>query len=135
MIRHARRLALALVVVATPATAQLGASTPERDWQTITTPHFRVHHPAELGAWARDVAGRMEGIRTAVGAMVGYTPPQVIEIIVEDPLNQTNGSALPLQRGPSIRLWPVPPEPGQLGHYTGWGELVAVHEYAHLAHL
>ncbi|MEK0431124.1 MAG: hypothetical protein RL139_928, partial [Gemmatimonadota bacterium] len=40
-----------------------------------------------------------------------------------------------LQRGPSIRLWPVPPEPGQLGHYTGWGELVAVHEYAHLAHL
>jgi len=77
----------------------------------------------------------MEGIRTAVGEMVGYTPPQVIEIIVEDPVNQTNGSALPLQRGPTIRLWPVPPAPGQLGHYRGWGELVAVHEYAHLAHL
>lgn len=128
------RLAMGLLFAATPASAQF-ATTPHAAWRTITTPHFRIHHPVELEAWARDVAGRMEGIRTAVGTMVAYTPPQVIEIIVEDPVNQTNGSALPLQRGPSIRLWPVPPEPGQLGHYTGWGELVAVHEYAHLAHL
>ncbi len=134
MPRLLRRLTLALTLAATPAVAQF-ASTPEAEWQTITTPHFRVHHPKDLGDWARDVAGRMEGIRTAVGEMVGYTPPQVIEIIVEDPVNQTNGSALPLQRGPTIRLWPVPPAPGQLGHYRGWGELVAVHEYAHLAHL
>ncbi len=131
LLRHALAL---LPFVATTATAQF-FTTPHSEWETITTPNFRIHHPKELGAWARDVAGRMEGIRTAVGQMVGYTPPQVIEIIVEDPVNQTNGSALPLQRGPSIRLWPVPPEPGQLGHYTGWGELVAVHEYAHLAHL
>ena len=126
--------ALGLLFAAAPARAQF-STTPHAAWETIKTPNFRIHHPKELGAWARDVAGRMEGIRTAVGAMVGYTPPQVIEIIVEDPVNQTNGSALPLLRGPSIRLWPVPPEPGQLGHYTGWGELVAVHEYAHLAHL
>ena len=131
ILRHALAL---LPLVATAASAQF-FTTPHSEWETIKTPNFRIHHPKELGAWARDVAGRMEGIRTAVGAMVGYTPPQVIEIIIEDPVNQTNGSALPLQRGPSIRLWPVPPEPGQLGHYTGWGELVAVHEYAHLAHL
>ncbi len=129
-----QRLSFGLLLAAAPVGAQF-ATTPHAEWQTITTPHFRIYHPAELGAWARDVAGRMEGIRTAVGAMVGYTPPQVIEIIVEDPVNQTNGSAIPLQRGPSIRLWPIPPEPGQLGHYTGWGELVAIHEYAHLAHL
>lgn len=134
-LRSLRAAMCLIVAVARPAAAQLGASTPEREWQTITTPHFLVHHPAELGEWARDVAGRMEGIRTAVGAMVGYTPPQRIEIIVEDPVNQTNGSAIPLQRAPSIRLWPVPPEPGQLGHYTGWGELVGIHEFAHLAHL
>lgn len=124
----------ATLLVAAPAGAQF-ASTPEAEWMTITTPHFRIHHPKALGDWARDVAGRMEGIRTAVGEMVGYTPPQVIEIIVEDPVNQTNGSAIPLQRGPTIRLWPIPPAPGQLGHYREWGELVAVHEYAHLAHL
>ena len=128
------RLVAGLCLITAPASAQF-ASTPEAEWMTITTPHFRIYHPKELGDWARDVAGRMEGIRTAVGEMVGYTPPQVIEIIVEDPVNQTNGSALPLQRGPTIRLWPIPPAPGQLGHYREWGELVAVHEYAHLAHL
>jgi len=133
-VRRLLALVAGLCFVTEPAAAQF-AVTPEAEWMTITTPHFRIHHPKELGDWARDVAGRMEGIRTAVGEMVGYTPPQVIEIIVEDPVNQTNGSALPLQRGPTIRLWPVPPAPGQLGHYRGWGELVAVHEYAHLAHL
>lgn len=108
---------------------------PHRDWRTITTPHFRVHHPPGMTAWAEDVAGRMEGIRTAVGAMVGYTPPQTVDIIVVDPQNVSNGSALPVLRGPSIRLWPTPPEPGVIGNSPDWAELVAIHEYAHLAHL
>jgi len=128
--------AFLLVLCAVPGllVAQ-GVTVPHRAWRTITTPHFRVHHPPEMTAWAEDVAGRMEGIRTAVGAMVGYTPPQVVDIIVVDPENASNGSALPLLRGPSIRLWPTPPDPGVIGNSPDWAELVAIHEYAHLAHL
>ena len=133
------RLLLVLLVCgfvsgARPAAAQ--NEVPSLRWRTITTENFRIHYEPQLEAWARDVAAQMESVRLAVAARVGYTPPQVIDLIVEDPLNTPNGSAWPSLRTPAMRFWATPPAPSSvLGSARSWGEILAVHEYAHLAHL
>jgi hypothetical protein len=133
-----RRIALAFAFIALSAvtvSAQAG-EVPSLRWQTIRTEHFRIHYEPELAEWAQNLAGQMESVRTAVAARVGYTPPRVIDIIVEDPLNVPNGSAWPLLTYPAMRFWATPPAPTSgLANIRGWGEVLAVHEYAHLAHL
>jgi hypothetical protein len=86
--------------------------------------------------WTRLVARRMETVADAVNAVVGNKPASRITVIVEDPSNVANGFALPFMEGPVVFLWPTPPSPSPtLGTHRGWGEALAVHEYAHIAHL
>lgn len=116
--------------------APLSAQAPSEPWRTLELPHFRVHYPAASEAWARRVASRLEAIRTRLEEEVGYGPPQVVEVVVADPLSLPNGSAWPFLGRPRMVLWTSPPEPSSvLGRYRDWGELVAVHEEAHLVHL
>lgn len=137
--RTAARWALAvacfgvlLAALAVPA----GAQAPHADWRTLDLPHFRVHYPAPADAWARRVAGRLEAARALLVAEIGYAPEQTIEVVVADPVAQPNGQALPFLAAPRMVLWVSAPEPSSLlGVYRDWGELVAVHEDAHLVHL
>jgi hypothetical protein len=125
---------LSLAIGVRPLSAQ--SEVPSLRWRTITTENFRIHYEPELRAWAEDVAVHIESVRTAVAARIGYTPPQVIDLIVEDPFNLPNGSAWPTLTTPAMRFWATPPAPTSvLGNSRGWGEVLAVHEYAHLAHL
>jgi hypothetical protein len=123
---------LAAVLMAPAARAQ----GPSADWRTLATPHFRVHYPAPTEAWARRAATRLESIRERVVAEVGYEPPEVVDVLVSDPVADPNGEALPFLGWPRMVLWTSPPDPeSEIGHYTDWSELVAVHEEAHLVHL
>ncbi len=140
VVRTLRRVALTLGVAtlaAQGASAQFVLSAdPAQTWRTFSTGHFRVHYRVEQSAWARHVAERLEGIRTAVGREVGYLPPIVTDVVIDDPINTPNGSALPFMDGPVMFFWPTPPDPSSgLGHSTTWGELLSVHEFAHIAHL
>lgn len=131
---RSRALLIALLLV--PAALAAQVDVPSLRWRSITTEHFRIHFEPGLEDWARNLAARMESVREAVAARVGYTPPQVIDIIVEDPLNVANGSAWPSLFTPAMRFWATPPQPSStLSGIRGWGEVLAVHEYAHLAHL
>lgn len=126
-------LALALTPVHTAAQSP---DVPHRPWRTITTENFRIHYLPETEAWAREIAAQMESVRDAVATRIGYAPPQVIDLIVEDPFNQPNGNAWPTLYTPAMRFWATPPQPSSaIGSARGWGEILAVHEYAHLAHL
>ncbi len=109
---------------------------PELDWRSLTTEHFEFHYPEEMSTWVTDVAGRMEAMHAAVTRLVAYEPERRVTVLVEDPSNVSNGFALPFRDGPTIFLWPTPPDPSSgLAHYRDWGEMLAVHEYAHIAHL
>lgn len=129
-----RRLLLLALLVAAPLRAQV--EVPSLRWKSIETEHFRIHYEPELEAWARQVAAQMENVRTAVAARVGYSYPRKIDLLVEDPLNLPNGSAWPSLTYPAMRFWATPPAPTSVvGNSRGWGEILAIHEYAHLAHL
>src|SRR4051794_23727415 len=70
------------------------AQGPSADWRTLATPHFRVHYPASSEAWARGAGARLESIRQRVVAEVGYDPPEVVDVIVSDPVADANGDGI-----------------------------------------
>ena len=127
--------AVLLAAVGRPIRAQR-YTRPDQAWTTFETPHFRVHAPRELAPWAHDVASRMESIRAAELRTVGRVPTTVTDVLVDDPVNSANGSAYPYLDAPAVFLWPVPPDPRTyIGNARSWGELLVVHEFAHIAHL
>src|SRR5688572_19368035 len=132
--RHMGRLLAVCAAIAVTVSAQ--AQGPSADWQTLTTPHFRIHYPKEYAAWTERAASRLESIRAAVTREVGFNPPTVIDVIVSNPIAQPNGSAWPLLDTPRIIFFTEPPGPRDtIGAYTSWIDLLAVHEVAHVIHM
>ncbi|HEX6202627.1 MAG TPA: hypothetical protein VF100_06460, partial [Thermoanaerobaculia bacterium] len=132
--------ALALgVLLPSPAPAQdleRLVEGPRADWRVIETAHFRVHYPQPAAAWAERAAARLEAVRERVAEEIGYAPEPVVDVVVSDPVAQPNGFALPFLGRPRMVLWTRPPAPDSvIGHYRDWGELLVVHEDAHLVHL
>jgi hypothetical protein len=132
-------LTLTLILAARPAAAQeleRLVEGPKAPWRVVETEHFRVHYPQPAAAWAERAAARLEAVRERVVEEVGYAPEQVIDVVVSDPVAQPNGFALPFLGRPRMVLWTRPPSPESvIGHYREWGELLVVHETAHLVHL
>ncbi|HYG61960.1 MAG TPA: hypothetical protein VEL74_05230, partial [Thermoanaerobaculia bacterium] len=121
-----------------PARAQgpLLTQGPAGDWRTVTTEHYRLHYPAPSEAWARYAAVRLESIHERVVQEVGYDPPEVVDVLVSDPVANANGMAYPFLGWPRMVLWTSPPGPeSTIGHYLDWPELLIVHEATHLVHL
>jgi hypothetical protein len=129
----ARRLLILLFVFAAPLAR---AQSPAEPWRTITTPHFRVHYPLRLEAWSLRAASRLESVRDAVVNVVGYSPKQITDVVVMNPIADPNGITLPLLDAPRIVLFAEPPQPEiEIGEYNDWIDLLTVHETAHLVHL
>jgi hypothetical protein len=128
-----------LAVLPTPAAGQdleRLVEGPKAPWRVIETEHFRVHYPEPAAAWAERAAARLEAVRERVAEEIGHAPEQVVDVVVSDPMAQPNGFALPFLGRPRMVLWTRPPAPGSvIGHYRDWGELLVVHEDAHLVHL
>jgi Tol biopolymer transport system component len=126
------RLALLSLLVASTISAQA----PHEPWRTITTPHFRVHYPAQYEAWATRAAARLESVRTAIVSEVGFAPETVTDVLIENPIAEPNGLTISLLDTPRIVLYSEPPDPeDQIGEYSDWIDLLTVHETAHLVHL
>ena len=105
-------------------------------WRTIETPHFSVHYPTELEPWARSVASKLEGVDSAVRRVVGYAPRSRVNVVIDDPYRISNGSAWPFLHAPALIFWATPPDPrDDIGTYVSWTDMLASHEFTHLAHL
>jgi len=135
---HSSRTILntALLLVVLLPYSSLAAQAPgysTRSWQRVDTEHFLFLYPEELSEWTQSLAGRMEAVFDAVDSLVGYAPEDRVTVIVDDPSNVSNGA---MYSGPLLFLWPTPPSPSSFtGENRGWPEIVAVHEFAHAAHL
>ena len=109
---------------------------PWRDWRTVETEHFAVHYPAEYREWSLALASRLESVRAGVQQVVGFAPRGRVHIVIDDPANDANGLAFTTLDEPTIVLYPTPPSPREvIGNFRVWNELVATHEFAHIAHL
>jgi hypothetical protein len=118
-----------------PLAAQL-FERPWLSWHTVHAGQFDVHYPSRLASWAQFVAARLPAVDTAVTRLVGYAPPQRVQIVVEDPFDISNGFAFPILDHPVIVFWASPPDPREdIGQFRTWGEMLATHEFGHIAHL
>jgi Tol biopolymer transport system component len=136
--RAARLVAIALLLIPSVSTlrAQGPSPRPWLDWHTTQTEHFVFHYPSAYREWTFALADRIETLRTEVAEVVGFTPRNRVHIVVDDPINDANGTAYPALDAPTIVLWPVSPDPrSDIGDYAVWQELLATHEFAHVAHL
>jgi hypothetical protein len=135
LLRGALSLGMVLCTAAHGAGAQLTVRS-WLPWRTIETSRFVFHYPVELEEWTWSVASRMESIDSAVTRIVGYAPTRKTEIVVDDPYAVANGSAWPFLDAPIINFWATPPDPrDDIGEFRDWGEMLATHEFAHIAHL
>src|ERR1700694_2507777 len=120
------------LLAAVAATAQ----GPDANWRTLSTPHFRVHFPAQYEAWTKLAASRLESVRDAVVREVGYAPETITDVLIMNPIADSNGMTLPLLGSPRIVLFTEPPRPeSEIGEFSDWIDLLTVHETAHLVHL
>src|SRR2546430_17625594 len=99
-----RRLLLCALFASTTA-----AQAPDADWRTITTKHFRVHYPARYERWATRAASRMESVREAGLAQVGFAPEQDTAVLAGDPLTEPNGETVTVLGQPRIARFCEPP--------------------------
>ena len=105
-------------------------------WRTLSTPNYRFHYPRELEEWTRATAAHVESIDSSIVALVGYTPPRPVDVVVDDPYGIANGYALPFIDHPVSVWWASPPDPrSDVGNYRTWGDMLATHELTHVAHL
>ena len=102
---------LSRLLVLLAITSAAHAQGPSADWRTITTAHFRVHYPSPYATWATTAASRLESIRGAVAKEIGSDPPQMIDVIVSDPIAQANGYAYSTLDAPRIVFFTDPPAP------------------------
>ena len=105
-------------------------------WRTLQAGRFDVHYPSELAQWSRFVAERLPAVDSAVARLVGYSPPGRVQIVIDDPFDISNGFAFTVIDHPVIVFWASPPDPREgIGQFRTWGEMLAVHEFGHVAHL
>jgi hypothetical protein len=131
-------LAAVLLSLAPAATtqAQGPAPRPWLSWHTAETKHFVFHYSSDYREWTLSLAERMEALRGEVAAVVGYAPTKRGHVVIDDPVNDPNGYAFTPLDAPSIVLWPVSPDPrSEIGDYGVWQEMLATHEFTHIAHL
>jgi hypothetical protein len=139
MIRVPRRLgriawylcALIAVLAATTLDAQVA---PNLDWRTIKTQHFYVHFNPPTEGLARRIAGNAERAFAELSKEL-HPPRGMIDIVVSDDVDQSNGSATPYPTN-RIVVYANPPVSETALRYTNdWGQLVITHELTHIFHL
>ncbi len=125
------RTVLVALAVAVPASAQL---VPHDSWRTIATEHFRVHFTPPLESAARRAASQAEIAWQRLASEL--RPPRgVIELVVADNVDFTNGYATPFPTN-RIVIYANPPTASRsLRFYDDWTELVITHELVHIFHL
>lgn len=118
------------------STSAVASPQMELDWKIFQTEHFRIHYTKEYEPWTIAAAHEMEASRATLLKQQKRTLPEVVDVIVFDPLNDSNGYAIPFSNKPFMALYTTPPQSdSNISNSTSWPQLLALHEYTHLLHL
>jgi hypothetical protein len=107
---------------------------PSHNWRTIRTQHFYVHFTPPTESLARRIAADAERAYTQLSRDL-HPPRGMIDVVVTDDTDQSNGSATPAPTN-RIVLYASPPVSESALRYTNdWAQLVMTHELTHIFHL
>lgn len=105
-----------------------------KDWQTLSSPHFNIHFEAAHKIYAQQVAAIAERVHVKLSPWLGWQPLEKTEVVLLDTVDTSNGMATPLPYN-QITLYLQHPADGQLMDHLPWLEQVLTHEYVHILHL
>jgi Tol biopolymer transport system component len=130
---NTRRLFLILLFFVAPMTALQAQpdsySAPEKDWYTITTPHFYVHYHEGAERTARVIAKIGEDIYGPITSLYDHEPDTRVSFIVKDISDYANGAAYFYNN--KIEIWASPLDFDLRGTHN-WLRNVITHEYTHI---
>ena len=101
-----------------------------KEWKTLETPHFRIHHEAANREYVQSVAAVAERVHDRLTVWLGWNPKDKTEVVILDTLDASNGSATPLPYN-AITLYMASPVDGELMDNTPWLDFLFTHEYVH----
>ncbi len=129
-----RRLLLALALLGGRSVAVQAQVVPNADWHTITTTHFRVHFTPALESLARRAAASAETAYVQLSAEL-HPPRGMIDLIVADNIDATNGYATPFPTN-RIVIYANPPVNETALRFTDDPDaMVVTHELTHIFQL
>ncbi|HKR09464.1 MAG TPA: hypothetical protein VJS39_09760 [Gemmatimonadaceae bacterium] len=124
-------VAALLIGVARAGFAQLS---PNADWHTLHTKHFRVHFAPALEQEARRAAVNAERAYSQLSTEL--VPPRgTIDLVVSDDVDYVNGYATPYPTNRIVVYAHPPTDASGLRDYEDWNALVVTHELTHIFHL
>jgi Tol biopolymer transport system component len=138
-----RFLMLGIIILAGAMPVALAQQQPDRnllmpeiskDWKTLETPHFRIHHEAANKEYAQNLAAIAERVHDKLSGWLAWQPQDKTEVLILDTVDLSNGSAFPLPYN-RISIYMPPPVDGELMDQSPWLEMVFTHEYVHILHL
>jgi hypothetical protein len=124
-----------LVACLVAGARRLGAQVdPSVRWETLHTAHFRIHFNPQLEDQARRTAVNAERAYAALAREL--VPPRgIVDIVLADNVDLTNGQATPFPTN-RIIIYAYPPvDAPTLRYYGDWNALVIQHELTHIFHL
>src|SRR3989339_660489 len=104
-----------LAVAARPVLAAV--FDPGREWQTVITPHFFIHHAKEHEAIARKVGGYAEAALARLTEKLDNRPWGKIHLILVDQNETANGFATVLPYNVVVLRLVSPDPDSSLAHY------------------
>jgi hypothetical protein len=128
-------LALALFALLPGARAAHAQLPADARWHTIESQHFRVTYEDGLEPLARRAAASAERAHAALVVLVAGAPRGVIDIVVADNVDFSNGYATPFPSNRIVIFAKPPVDVLELQYMHDWIDLVIVHELAHIFHL
>lgn len=130
------RLLAACLLAASPLTPRVTrAQIPTNEaWFTIRTRHFAVHYARGTEALARRAATAAE--RAYANLATELVPPRgIIDVVLTDASDASNGAATTFPRNHVIIQARPPVDQTSLENYDDWMTLVLQHEVTHVFHL
>jgi len=105
-----------------------------KEWKTLSTPHFHIHHEAHQKAFAQYLATIAERVHGKLTPWLDWQPQDPTEVVLLDTIDASNGHASPFPFN-NISIYMTPPVDGETMDQTPWLEFVFIHEYVHILHL
>ena len=127
--------AIASVSVSVPGFAQF--VDPALRWQTLETPHFRIHFHEGTEGMARLTAVAAEEAYAWWAEKLGYAPTEKVEVVILDRQDGPNGFANLVPNPQFVNFTAYAGFAGGFANSESrsWEELVTFHEYGHIADL
>ncbi len=129
-------LLLACVLLCSFFSHAAGNVLPYQNWKTFETEHFNIHYTQEYRDWAISASHEMEASVKVIEKTQNRKLAEKVDVVVFDPLNDSNGFAITFSSKPIMALYTTPPESHSLiANSSSWQQLLSLHEYVHLVHL